>query len=283
MLRRTSEVEELMRYPISFALLTQIALRAIRTIRSQFNPYDLRPGEALVGDHRSIGATKQQYRTAKARLQKWGLATFRATPRGTIARITNLRVFDINVEQEPQHPEQHTGQHLTKREEGKEGNKKTIAEQPTAEHSVSLAPLARRDLFSNTAIAGIPATDDPAKRIAALFGRPFTASWSPQEDRAYKRLVKNGHFQDGELAMIEAYYAAERKKGDKGRHRRDLHTFLRNYLGELDRATARKFRLNGTGKKPVTPQPPITPEQEREFQEAGKVVAKRLREFRKGN
>ena len=101
MLKRTTEVEELMRFPITFALLTQIALRAIRTIRSQFNPHNLRPGEALIGDHRSIGASKQQYRAAKARLQKWGLATFRATRRGTIARLTNVKVFDINIVRDP--------------------------------------------------------------------------------------------------------------------------------------------------------------------------------------
>jgi hypothetical protein len=101
MLKRTTEVDEVMRFPISFALLTQIALRSRRTIPSEFNPYNLQPGEALIGDHRSIGASKQQYRAAKARLQKWNLATFRATRRGTIARLTNVKVFDINIVRDP--------------------------------------------------------------------------------------------------------------------------------------------------------------------------------------
>lgn len=43
--------------------------------------------------------------------------------------------------------------------------------------------------------------------------------------------------------MVCRYTEAERAKGDDGRHRRDLLTFLNNFTGELDRA--REKPING--------------------------------------
>ena len=95
---RGTEVDELMRFPFAFLLLTQIARRARRTTQT-FNPHDLKPGEALIGDHQSIGASLQNYRTAKEQLARWKLATFQPTSRGTIATLIDTRVYDINAEQ----------------------------------------------------------------------------------------------------------------------------------------------------------------------------------------
>jgi len=102
---RTDDVIELLRFPIALALLTQIALRARRTVE-QFNPHHLKLGEALIGDYRSIGATRQQYRTAKRQLVEWGVITIRVTIKGTIARLSNFQVFDVNVQPSEQHAEQ---------------------------------------------------------------------------------------------------------------------------------------------------------------------------------
>jgi len=96
MLHRSEETNELMKYPPAFMLLTQIALRARRTNR--FNLEELKPGEALIGDHPSIGLSEQQYRTAKKKLKKWGFATFRSTNKGTIAKISTTEIYDINIE-----------------------------------------------------------------------------------------------------------------------------------------------------------------------------------------
>jgi hypothetical protein len=104
-LMRTDDVIELLRFPIALALLTQIALRARRTVE-QFNPHHLKLGEALIGDYRSIGATRQQYRTAKRQLVEWGVITIRVTIKGTIARLSNFQVFDVNVQPSEQHAEQ---------------------------------------------------------------------------------------------------------------------------------------------------------------------------------
>jgi len=79
----------------SFVLLTQIAFRAKRT--NNFSVHNLQPGQALIGDHESCGLTEQKYRSAKQRLENYGLATFRATNKGTIATLTDSRVFDINA------------------------------------------------------------------------------------------------------------------------------------------------------------------------------------------
>lgn len=40
-----------------------------------------------------------------------------------------------------------------------------------------------------------------------------------------------------DIDLLGRYYAVERKKGEKGIHRRDLSTLLNNFPSELDRAT----------------------------------------------
>lgn len=78
----------------------------------------------------------------------------------------------------------------------------------------------------------IPTTPH-ALRIAALFHRRPTTPWSEKEYTAFRRIAA---ISDEDMDAIERYYAAERAKGDDGRHRRDLKTFLNNFNGELDRA-----------------------------------------------
>jgi hypothetical protein len=95
-LMRSEKTEALMGDPNAFTLLSVIAYRAQRT--NAFNLHGLAPGEALIGDHRRYGMSLRQYRSAKQRLAKWGLATFRATSRGTIARLADDEVYDINRE-----------------------------------------------------------------------------------------------------------------------------------------------------------------------------------------
>jgi hypothetical protein len=91
-------------------------------------------------------------------------------------------------------------------------------------------------------------TTEPARRIAALFHRKLQTPWSEKELKVYKDLYMQGAFRNmHDLALIELYYGAERKKKEGGIHRRDLYTFLNNFAGELDRATAyaqSQHRLN---------------------------------------
>jgi hypothetical protein len=96
-LMRSEEAMELLRRPKELVLLCQIALRAKRT--TSFSTADLAPGEALIGDFGSCGLTEQEYRTAKRNLEKWGFITTRSTNRGTIAKLMNSTVFDINIQE----------------------------------------------------------------------------------------------------------------------------------------------------------------------------------------
>lgn len=96
----------------AFLLLYIIACRAQRTHR--FNRFNLKPGEALIGDYRSYGLTERQYRTAKRVLEKFGFATFKATGAGTIATLTGSTIFDVNIEQgDGQNDEQATSERRT--------------------------------------------------------------------------------------------------------------------------------------------------------------------------
>lgn len=79
---------------------------------------------------------------------------------------------------------------------------------------------------------------EEAKAVAALFGRRIETPWSEKEIKAFKGVVRRGVITVEAISKISAYYAAERKKGGSGNHRRDLKTFLNNFDGELDRANA---------------------------------------------
>lgn len=93
-LKRTAETLELLKDRHAFMLLTIIALRARRT--QEFAVHDLEPGEALLGDSDRYGLTRQEYRGAQRRLKRWGLAAFKPTSRGTVAKLLDHRIYDIN-------------------------------------------------------------------------------------------------------------------------------------------------------------------------------------------
>jgi len=76
-------------------------------------------------------------------------------------------------------------------------------------------------------------TTNQSKRIATMFSRRHTTPWSEKEIKAYRAI---GTLDPDDLSALERYYATERAKGDEGRHRRDLATFLNNFAAELDRA-----------------------------------------------
>lgn len=124
-----------------------------------------------------------------------------------------------------------------------------------------------------------PSTE-PAIRIARLFSRRLSTSWSSREIKAYRKLVKDGCFQTlDDLEVVERYYFAERKK-DNGIHRRDLSTFLNNFQGELDRARAWEQKT----KKKIAPryvqtngQRPCT---DQEFQRIGELARQELERFK---
>lgn len=86
----------LTRRPTAFLLLFLIAQRARRTNDSNFD--DLEIGEALIGDYENYGQTEQIYRSDKKFLEKYKFITTRSTTKGTIAKIIDTSIFDINAE-----------------------------------------------------------------------------------------------------------------------------------------------------------------------------------------
>ncbi len=93
---RSTETQELMKYPPAFMLLCQIALRAKRT--DDYNLHGLSIGQAMIGDYRSLGLTHRQYRTAIDKLKTGQFIATQTTNKGTIATIINTKVLDINEE-----------------------------------------------------------------------------------------------------------------------------------------------------------------------------------------
>jgi len=93
---RSDEAAFLDTNPLANHVLNVIARRARRTP----DPLNgLQIGECFVG-HKGLGLSEQQYRTVKKNLQKWGLVEFkkaeRVTDRGTVARLLDSKVYDIN-------------------------------------------------------------------------------------------------------------------------------------------------------------------------------------------
>ena len=92
---RSDEAMELIRrYPFAFVIAYVIAHRA--NWRGGFNRHGCDFGEAFLGDFENYGMSECNYRTAKKILAKSGFATFRPTPKGTIGKLTDTRLFKIN-------------------------------------------------------------------------------------------------------------------------------------------------------------------------------------------
>lgn len=96
MMQRSDELGELIsRATQEFKLSAIIAYRAFWG--NGYNRHDLQPGEALIGDFTNYGMTRQEYRTALNNLKKAGFITTRATNKGTIAKLCDSRLYDLNL------------------------------------------------------------------------------------------------------------------------------------------------------------------------------------------
>lgn len=93
---RSPEADDLQESdPRAFLLLTYIARHASRT---ENRIKRLKTGEARVGNPKRMGLTPRQYRSAKDRLEEYGLATFNPTNKGTLAMLCGSAIYDINPE-----------------------------------------------------------------------------------------------------------------------------------------------------------------------------------------
>lgn len=84
----------------SYILLDFIAHHARREPNKILN---LEIGEVFLGKDlvwRELKITAREYRTAKNNLEKWNLVTFESTNNGTVAKLIDKSIFDINVFQD---------------------------------------------------------------------------------------------------------------------------------------------------------------------------------------
>lgn len=89
---------ELLRFPNALHLLTVIAFRARFT--DEENLEGLRFGQAFIGDHDAYGLSRTEDRNARRRLEKWGLAHFEGSPKGTVATLLDSRAFSLTDERD---------------------------------------------------------------------------------------------------------------------------------------------------------------------------------------
>jgi hypothetical protein len=108
----------------------------------------------------------------------------------------------------------------------------------------------------------LPTTPE-ARAVAALFHRREGMAWAPKDVLAFKAAVRRGVLTVEAMATIAAYYARERARGDEGKHRRDLKTFLHNFDGELDRAKACLTPARPRDDRPAAFRVPMNPPPER--------------------
>lgn len=124
-----------------------------------------------------------------------------------------------------------------------------------------LGATAVRIIEAKEQSAPIPKDNVPtcpiALATATLFKRKPDQEWSEVEISIFKKARKRGVLTLESMTQIDRYYAAERRKGDDGMHRRDLLTFLRNCDGEADRARAHAGRKNSVGPGWAATQPPL--------------------------
>lgn len=92
---RTIEADDLDEDMEASHLLKMVAKRAKRTFVP--NHLNLKVNEALLGDHKRYGQTRQQYRSALRRLVKGGFITIKSTIKGHVVTLLPNRCWDINA------------------------------------------------------------------------------------------------------------------------------------------------------------------------------------------
>ena len=112
-----------------FLLLTQMAFRALRE-DSRFNKHKLKPNQCFIGDYKAIGLSEQRYRDAKKRIeQKYKIATFKGTNKGTIGTFLDTSVYDINsgLDNGQENSPTTDKQRLTKKKEERKESKAKVS------------------------------------------------------------------------------------------------------------------------------------------------------------
>lgn len=132
----------------AFILAYVIAFRA--RWKDGFNRHGLDQGEAMLGDFQACGLTRQEYRTSKEQLTKWGFATFKTTNKGTVAKLMDTRLFSLV----PPERNQQNNQPLTIKQPSNNHQTTTTG---TKEERSKTVKTGRNAVVENSFIPGQPA------------------------------------------------------------------------------------------------------------------------------
>lgn len=170
--------------PSAFLLLALIAFRARRT-GATYSTHKLKMNEAVIGDHETIGLTRQQYRGAMEKLEKYGLAVFKRDKKGTIATLTSTAIFDINAEsgEDALIDKQPFRNLLGAIQQPTDNHKATMLE--PSEQPSDLSMENRREQPSEQPTRNHQATTrEPERNQFATTGQPLTKKEEKEEERA---------------------------------------------------------------------------------------------------
>lgn len=190
-------------------------------------------------------------RSAMVELRRSGYAKLEAQREGGrivawLIKVADMAVFSPDAQNRQVEPDAQN-LHVEKLQvENRQRTKKEPNENESVTRTISKEEGAKPKKAPNPDL--LP-TSEPSRRISTLFHRKPTTEWAPKDIKTFKGLAKRKVLTSESLDLIETYYAKERAKGDNGRHRRDLSTFLNNFDGELDRATV-VVAANGQTPKP---------------------------------
>ncbi len=234
-LMKSPATEELLKYPDGYILYSQIAIRAWHG--DGFNVNGLTKGEAFIGDYKSIGLTERRYRSAKKKLEKWDLATFRPTNKGTIAKITSKIIFDVTMEHTdiPKSApvtgkSQASDERLTTNKEykNKEYKKRENISTPKPPKRVRLTRNEKKSqrVNKNTPIM---------IRLGSIFLRPPDYLWSIYEAELLKKLNPS----EKDVELMEKFYRYKIDPDDRREPcvwKSDLEGLLKYWSSQMDRA-----------------------------------------------
>jgi hypothetical protein len=203
-LNRASAVELLEGDPQAFLLLTQIALRARHT-NGEYSRIPLKANQAFLGDHTKAGLTRQQYRATQKRLERYGLATFKSTNKGTIATLISTAVYDINAEQQISYSKPTNPSMKIEQFEPPENQAEAIKESADIQQKPTKEPITRKEECKNIKTAkkkeDLPLHHSPQhckkpEDLADLRKKMISQGWTNEEfDEAWCRYLSEpqGH------------------------------------------------------------------------------------------
>jgi hypothetical protein len=247
------------KYPFAFLLLWKIAIRARRY---SGHPDGLQVGDAIIGDPKSTGMSRQNYRTAIKKLVEKKFikiiyngkkfierekSTIKLTIKGMIVNILDSRIWDIN----PESSNHHINQQLTN-------------SQPTANHKQERIRKNKKEIIriAQTDLDEIDATSDNIGRGSSQSAPPLRAKISDIHFSFEERRFQNITDQDLEAWKI-AYPAAVvsqelLRMGEwclsntaKSKSKKQWRKFITNWLSRsneesINKAAWKKQSFNGT-------------------------------------